>query len=142
MDMDFKSYIIPSVLCGVIVFVEDTLTGQYLPDNPFLWVDVGGNVFSYISSKLILEYSFDKMFNAGFFENGFNLVAQPLLHGTFNGLISEFAIDRPSVRGLSQFPTRLRQIPKDKHSNFYDGFTHGATLNIMSTYLSLPILGL
>jgi len=141
MNNDWYSYLVPMAFVGTSVFLNDVFGSGYLPDSPFLWIDVGTQMFSYMLSKMVIEYSFDKMFPAGFFENGFNLVAQPLLHGSMSGLISEFSIHKPSIRSIQFIADRSGKLPDlNKHTGFMDGFKTGAVYNIVGTYLSMPII--
>lgn len=141
MNNDWYSYLVPTLFVGTSVFINDVAGSGYLPDSPFLWIDIGSQMFSYVLSKIIIEYSFDKMFSAGFFENGFNLIAQPLAHGTINGLISEFSIHKPSIRTIQFVANRSGKLPNiEAHTGFMDGFKTGAVYNMIGTYLSMPII--
>jgi hypothetical protein len=140
MNNDWYSYLVPTLFVGTSVFLNDVFGSGYLIDSPFLYIDIGTQMLSYTFSKLIIEYSFDKIFPAGFFENGFNLVAQPLVHGTISGLIGEFSIHKPSIRTIKYIAGSGGKLPAETHMGFFDGFKSGIGYNIIGTYLSMPII--
>jgi hypothetical protein len=138
----WKGFLIPPLIIGITVFIKNVVGDGYMPENPHVWIDTLANMSEYIISKIIMDYSFDKMLSNDFMIEGFNLVGQPIIHGVINGVVKSTMINIPNASNLLQFNNyRGSKAISLSHYTFKNGFYDGIIYNIVGTYMSLPITG-
>ena len=53
--MDYKSLLLQPIFVALLVFSKNVFGDGYLPESPHVWMDVLGNIASFMTSKLIVE---------------------------------------------------------------------------------------
>ena len=136
-------YTIPPIMIAVIVFIKNTVGDKSLPEDPRVWIDVFSNVFGFLFSKTFIEKGVDMFHDATFLRMGFDIVMEPLVHGSLNGVLRRFSYSSISIgniesqlfqRGLSGGLASLTH-----RYTFMDGFKEGALYNIMGNYFAGPL---
>lgn len=139
--IDYKSFFIQPIFVTLLVFCKNVLGDGYLPESPHVWMDVLGNIASFMTSKLIVELWFDKLFTSGLMENGFNVIVEPLVHGSINGLIKHMEVNTSTLNYLGVFRNLGEgKLPLPSHYSFLNGFEDGIVYNMMANYLSQPLI--
>lgn len=135
---NWKSWIIPPIFALILTFGKDVLVDHYLLDSPHVMIDMCSNLASFIISKLIIEYGFDRMFSSGsLWQNGFDMVAEPTIHGLINGAVMHSSINVSTIKSLSFIKT----LPLPNNGNsFTQTFIDGILINMLANYLSEPLV--
>lgn len=139
---DWYTFLLPLPFIGASAFIRDVVGSGMLPDSPMVWIDVGENIAAYLFSKLVVDFSFDKMFSSGVFEMEANAIMVPAIAGTFNGLFKEMTSKPELTRGLKFYGALENQPRPVEHSGFMNGFIDGSLNVILGGWFSTPFISI